>query len=179
MSFRKSFGLKFAFAATILAAASVIFTHGLSAQVSAAELSEDQTSAISQSCQTIKQNLKTLQKTDSRTRSYLGSIYQTFLSNYITPLNLSLIKHNRPSTDITGLYSDFLSVRTEFANKFTSYSQSFEELLNIDCKNDPINFYDKLEEVRKKRSSLNSSVKSLRTLLGNFYIATSKLKEDV
>ena len=134
---------------------------------------------ISSSCQALKQNLKTIQRTDSRTRSYLGSVYQALLVDYITPLNLSLVKHNRPSTTITRLYSDILDARSDFADKFTAYSQSFEELLNIDCQNNPGVFYDKLESVRKDRATLNSATKHLRTLFGNFYTATSRLKENV
>ncbi len=139
-------------------------------------LTEDQEAEISQSCQTIKQNLKSLQRSDSRTRSYLGSLYQTFLTNYIAPLNLSLVKNNQPSATITALYSDFLNARQDFANKFTSYSQNFEELLLIDCKKQPEDFYDKLEQTRKERADLHSSVKRIRTLLGNQYVATEQLK---
>lgn len=145
----------------------------------ASAISDEQASVISQSCSTIKQSLKNTQKTDSRTRSYLGSIYQTLLSNYITPLNLSLVKNNQPSTTITSLYSDFLSARKDFGDKFTSYSQNFEELLKIDCKNNPEDFYDKLTAVRKERAALEVSTKKIRTLLSNFYTATSRLKEEV
>ncbi|MBQ6355105.1 hypothetical protein IJJ18_01640 [Candidatus Saccharibacteria bacterium] len=165
------------------AAAATVFATKLAIEVSASavdsELSSDQTDTISSSCQTLKQNLKTIQRTDSRARSYLGSVYQALLVNYITPLNLSLVKHNRPSTTITRLYSDILDARSDFADKFTSYSQSYEELLNIDCQNNPGVFYDKLESVRTSRATLNSSAKHLRTLFGNFYTATSRLKEDV
>ena len=172
---------------TLLAAAAVatVFITKLAVEASASAVeetaapTEDQLDTISNSCQTLKQNLKTVQRADSRTRSYLGTVYQTLLTNYITPLNLSLVKHNRPSTTITRLYSDILDARADFADRFTSYSQSFEELLYVDCKSDPTNFYNKLESVRKSRAALNASTKHLRTLFGNFYTATSRLKEDV
>jgi len=146
---------------------------------SVSALTEDQESEISQSCATIKQNLKNLQRTDSRTRSYLGSLYQTFLTNYIAPLNLNLVKNNQPSPTLTALYSDFLDARKEFANDFTIYSQNFEELLLIDCKEHPEDFYNKLEQTRKERDNLHKSVKKMRTLLMNQYVATEKLKGEL
>lgn len=161
----------------ILALIALLF--GFGAPEMALAISDEQASVISQSCSTIKQSLKNIQKTDSRTRSYLGSIYQTLLTNYITPLNLSLVKNNQPSTTITSLYSDFLTARKDFGDKFTTYSQNYEELLNIDCKNNPEGFYNKLAEVRKERVTLDNSVKKIRTLLSNFYTATSRLKEEV
>ena len=172
---------------TLLVAAAVttVFVTKLAVEASASateadsEISSDRIDTISSSCQALKQNLKTIQRTDSRTRSYLGSVYQALLVDYITPLNLSLVKHNRPSTTITRLYSDILDARSDFADKFTAYSQSFEELLNIDCQNNPGVFYDKLESVRGNRATLNSATVHLRTLFGNFYTATSRLKEEI
>ena len=142
-------------------------------------LTEDQEAEISQSCQTIKQNLKSLQRADSRTRSYLGSLYQTFLTNYISPLNLNLVKNNHPSATITALYSDYLAARQDFATKFTTYSQNFEELLLIDCRKNPDDFYEKLNQTREERTKLHSAVKKLRTILGNQYTATDKLKGEL
>lgn len=140
-------------------------------------LTEEQSSMISQDCSTLQQSLRSLQRSDSQTRSYLGAIYKTFLTNFITPLNLNLIKNNQPSTTITRLYSDILDTRKEFADKFTDYSQSFEELLKIDCKEHPEDFYSELSKVRKKRAELNDDAKKIRRFLDEFYVATTKLKK--
>ena len=49
-------------------------------------LSESQRGIISQNCGSIQQSLRQLQVADSRTRVYLGSIYETILSDFMTPL---------------------------------------------------------------------------------------------
>lgn len=142
-------------------------------------LSEEQTSEISQSCSTIKQHLKNLQLADSRTRSSLGTAYQDFLVSYITPLNVNLVKNNRPSTTISGIYSDILDTRAKFNSRFTTYSQIFEQLLAMDCQKEPENFYAKIEEAREARGKLESSAKKMRSLLGNHYTAVQKLEESL
>ena len=144
----------------------------------AAALSEDQESEITQSCPTIKESLKKLQRSDSKTRSYLGATYQTLISDYIKPLNMNLVKSGHPSGTITELYSDILEERKKFGEKFTDYSLAFEELLLVDCKADAEGFYNKLGEVRKKRKALESSTKNLRSLLGNQYTAVKELRKE-
>ena len=132
--------------------------------VSAAELSEDQTGAIIQNCATTKQSLRTLQRTDARARSYLGSAYENLLSNYISPLNLRLINSNQPNANLTNLHSQILETRQEFISRYTSYSQALEDLISSDCQKHPDEFYDKLVNTRKKRAELSSITTTLRNL---------------
>ena len=131
---------------------------------SAAQLNNDQRGAISQHCATTKQSLRTLQRTDARTRSYLGSAYENLLSNFITPLNLRLINSGQPNTNLTNLHSKIIDTRKTFISEYTSYSQSLEDLVSTDCQGNPDEFYDKLLIVRKKRAELSSITTDLRNL---------------
>lgn len=142
-------------------------------------LSEAQKGAISTNCDSLKSTLKNLQRVDSRTRSYLGSSYDKFLSSYISPLSLRMVANDRLSTSLTGIHSGILNSREVFAAQFTSYSQSFEELLASDCKNNPEDFYRKLVATRKKRTMLESTVVNLRSALGNHYTAVEKIKLEL
>ena len=153
----------------------MIFSEGVYAE----ELSEEQKGAISQSCNTIKQTLKTVQKADSRTRSFLGAKYETFISDYVSPMNVRLTKEGRPNATITSLYSNLLGMRQDFVSQFTDYSRGLEELINIDCQGKPEEFYRKLKETRKKRAELKGTVKSIRTNLVNHYTAVKKVEEGL
>ena len=139
-------------------------------------LSKEQSGAISQSCDSIKQSLKKLQKVDTKTRSYLGSIYEEFITDLISPLNLRLTRNNMPNTALTTLHSDLILKRQDFAQKFTLYEQSFENLLNADCQNDPEDFYRKLQETRKARNTLEQATEAFRMLLEKHQNAVQTLK---
>lgn len=146
--------------------------------VSAAELTEEQEGAISQNCKSIKQSLKNLQKTDSRTRVYLGSIYQTVLTNFITPLNLRFVRNNIPDNALVDDQSDITSARDNFAHDFVTYSQNLEELIAIDCQNHPADFYSKLEATREKRLAVSEDVKILKQLISDHIDTVMKIKEE-
>lgn len=131
----------------------------------ASALTEDQKSAISANCSTIKQQLKQVQKVDSRTRSYLGTSYEKVISNFVTPLNLRLVKNNRANTSLSDIQTKLVNERKKFSETFVSYSQDLEELINVDCENEPDNFYTKLNSVREKRKNVQSVAGNIRQLI--------------
>ena len=160
-------------------AVGLIFAASLPARAEEKELSEAQKGAISTNCDSLRSTLKNLQRVDSRTRSYLGAAYDKMLSSYISPLSMRMVANDKLSTSLTGIHSGILNSREVFVAQFTSYSQSFDELLAVDCKKEPEVFYRKLVATRKKRTMLESTATSLRSALGNHYTAVEKLKEEL
>lgn len=140
-------------------------------------LNERQTSAISQNCPTIKQSLVQLQKVDSKTRTYLGTTYETLVNKFITPLNLRLVKNNRPT--LSSIQSKFTDEQTHFKDEYTTYMRELEELIAIDCQNSPQDFYKKLETVRKKRAELRETTTKLSKYANEQYSAVKKLQEEL
>ena len=141
-------------------------------------ISDEQRSAISQNCSSIRQSLRTLQRSDSRTRVYLGSVYQTVLSSYMTQLNLRLVKANLPNATLASSQSEFTDARDDFSKKFITYSQSLEELLMVDCVNNPDEFYEKLATTREQRSALSAATAKVRKILNNHIDTVARLKEE-
>lgn len=142
-------------------------------------LSDSQRGAISQNCQSIKSSLKSLQKADSRTRVLLGTNYQTILSDYLTPLNVRLVKNNQPNSTLTNLQSSFVAERDGFNQQFIKYSQSLESLINVDCQSNPDDFYRQLGDVRTQRAKLNKSVAKLDQLSSQHITTVTKLRDSL
>ena len=134
---------------------------------------------ISQYCPTIRQSLTSVQRSDAGTRTYLGKAYETFISDYITPLNLRLIKNNQPSATLSSLQTDFVSARSVFNSNYISYSKSLEELLDIDCKSSPDTFYAKLVSTREKRAEVAASTKKLSEIISSHRSSVIKLKNSL
>ena len=159
---------------TAVAVATILATT-ISATASA--LSEAQQGVISQNCATIKQSLEQLQRSDSRTRTYLGTTYETLANKFIVPLNLRLVKNNLPT--FSDIQAEFTSDQTRFKDAYTDYMKSLGELIATDCQNKPDEFYDKLGVTRKKREILQKTTKSLSELTDQQYNATAKLLETL
>lgn len=127
-------------------------------------ISEEQEAAIVSRCSTIKEDLKIVQRNDSRARVYLGRYYETILSKFITPLNVRLVENNLSDNDLLVNQDTFVKTRGDFMEDFVNYQKELEGLIAVDCKNEPARFYDVLEKVRKKRKVVADEVKKLSAL---------------
>lgn len=142
----------------------------------ASALNETQRGLISQNCGSIRQSLKQLQVSDSRTRVYLGSIYETILSDYMAPLVTSINNNNLISNTTSAIItqqSDFSVSRSNFSSTYIEYQRTLESLVNYDCMSDPDGFYEKLESAREQRADLEAIVAQMRTKLDT-HISTIK-----
>ena len=143
------------------------------------KLNDTERGNISMSCASIQTSLKNVQRNDSKTRVILGTNYQTLLSNYISPLNVRLIKNNLPDSTLISIQSEAITSRNSFTNLFVTYSQRLESLISIDCKNQPDTFYSELENVRYLRSQLEESVNKVNTALSNHLKTVNQLREKL
>ncbi len=164
---------------SIFCAFTLVFSIVPKVQAEELTLTEEQKGAISQNCESLRSTLNNLRRVDSRTRSFLGGAYTKLLDDYISPMNVRMVANEHPSPNLISIHSDILNSQKVFAASFTSYSQSFEQLLNIDCKERPEDFYRQLVATRRKRTMLESTTTSLRTALHNCYTAVEKMKAEL
>jgi len=142
-------------------------------------LNENQKNVIIDNCDSIKETLKNVQKKDSRTRVYLGGHFETILSKYIKPLNHRIIENSISNTDIVSEQSTFANMKTEFSEDFIAYQKSLDELIAADCKNEPDNFYKKLESTRSLRTNVLDDVNELKKMTLEHLSSVKLLKEKI
>lgn len=150
---------------------------GLGFSGEAIAISVQQSDAIVQNCNQIKQSLIKLQHADSRTRTYLGSAYEAISGRFITPLNLRLIRNNIPSAELFRIQNDFVAAQADFRNKYVDYMRELESLIAADCSAHPEDFYNLLTSVRNKREELRLSTKKISDLASEQYKTVEELKE--
>ncbi|MBR3594730.1 hypothetical protein IKL45_00625 [Candidatus Saccharibacteria bacterium] len=139
----------------------------------------DQSAKISTNCSSIRQNLKNLQRSDSRARTYFGAIYETFSSKYLKPLNLRLVNNDISSSDLVKLQTAFATARTNFSEDFIDYSKALEDLIATDCRLEPEVFYEKLVKTREKRALVAKDIKELNSHLTGSVKKVEVLKEGL
>ncbi len=139
-------------------------------------ISDNQKNAIMDHCESMRDNLKNVQKADSRARVYLGGYYETILSDYITPLNVRLVENNLSTPALVENQNKFADAKILFANDFVSYQQDLEELVLMDCKTEPEKFYNELVKVRQKRKAVEQDTLKIRNLLSEHVKLANRLK---
>lgn len=143
------------------------------------DLAPERLAHISENCTFIKQALTQLQRADSRTRTYLGSSYETIANSFLSPINLRLVKNNRPAPDLMNIQSAFSIAQTTFRNQYTNYMRDLETLISTDCTAHPDEFSTRLVTARSSRASLHESTVRLRQLITDQETAVRKLQEGL
>ena len=139
-------------------------------------ISKEQEAIIKDRCETIRENLKTVQKRDAKARVYLGGYYETILSKYMTPLNVRLVENNISDVALIENQNSFAKAKTGFAEDFVSYQKALEELVLMDCKNEPAKFYEELEAVRAKRAKMEKDMAKITDLINKHRELVTELK---
>lgn len=142
-------------------------------------ISEGQSALIKSNCDSIQENLKLLQKDDSRVRVYLGALYERVLTKYIVPLNVRLVENSISNVAFIENQNSFATTKTAFVDDFVNYQKSLEELTLIDCKKNPEEFYQKLIVVREKRAKMAKDVTKLSDLMTKQKNLVLELKEKL
>lgn len=153
-----------------------VFTARAQGDVAYRELTPEQREAIVQNCGDIKQSLSKLQHSDSRTRTYLGTAYESINSRFITPLNLRLVRNGIPSTGLFEIQGKFASAQASFRDDYVEYMRALEELIAIDCESHPQEFYGKLEIARNRREKLRNTTQKLSELATDQYQSVETLR---
>lgn len=141
-------------------------------------LSEKQKYQISERCDTIRETLKSLQHSDSYSRVYLESEYSEIFNNYMVPLNTRLQNNGVLHKELTENQEDFVEMRAKFKTDFITYSKQLENLVNIDCKNKPDDFYDQLEYVRISRDETNNDVMNMSGIISKHQEIVKNIRES-
>ncbi len=140
------------------------------------EIPEEKLKLVSENCDSIKTNLRGIQKNDARARVYMGAYYEKILTKYMTALNVKLVENNTPDTSLIESQNKYASAKASFAEDYITYQKKLEDLLSVDCKNDSKEFYEELMSVRKKQSIIVKDAKKLSNLLTEHKELVKKLE---
>ena len=140
-------------------------------------ITSEQQNSIKENCSSIKETLVSLQHTDARHRLNVGRYYEIILNKFIVPLNLRLVDNNTTNAELVANQSNFSETRAKFNNDYIIYQQNLEELVAINCEEEPVKFYEKLETTREKRKAVRQDMAKLKTLADKQMSLVSGLKE--
>lgn len=135
-----------------------------------------QDTAIVDHCDTIRESLKKVQKDDARIRVFLGGRYETILTKFIVPLNMRLVENSLSNADLVENQNEFAEAKTVFVNDYIGYQQELENLVGMDCKNEPGKFYDQLTKARQKRKTIRQDTMRIRSLISTHIKLVDQLK---
>ncbi len=133
---------------------------------------------LEENCDTIKTTLRRIHTNDALLRVNMGQMYSGLSSQFMARLNsrLAINRINSPElVDITGRFED---QRTEFSKNYTSYESAMSDLINTDCRNQPVKFYAALLKARDERANLSTSVRAMNSRVSEYQVGVENLQQS-
>lgn len=116
---------------------------------------------VSLNCEIIKLRLKQVQINDSLTRVNYGQAYESVIEKVLTPANTRLVANRYDASELVSSTTQFNNGLQSFRENYRNYKNKLDELSLVDCKNNPVEFYTKLEVVRLARTNLGQQLEAL------------------
>ena len=140
-----------------------------------AEPSEATYQNVSLNCEVVKLRLKQVQINDSLTRVNYGQAYESVIEKVLTPANTRLVANRYDASKLVSATTKFDEGLRRFRETYRAYKTKLDELVASDCKNNPIEFYSKLEVVRTARTGLNHQLAELNNQLNDYKISIKEV----
>lgn len=127
-------------------------------------LTEAQSQAISDSCTVSKIALGEVHSNDAVMRVNLGQEYSNITNRLMAPLNSRIALAGRDGVELTRITAEYNQVLQEFRALYSSYDDSVQKALNIDCRQQQAEYYAAVMTAREQRQEVRAAVEQLNEL---------------
>lgn len=142
-------------------------------------LSDTQIELIRQNCTTAQSSMQRLEQSEAVFRRNRGVAYESTL-RLMAALNSRIAINKLDAPRLSALTTEVDKKRAEFTEKYLAYNNSFTLTMKLpSCREQPVTFYDYLNETRQLRTALSTTVDDIDRLLDSYQSALNELKLSV
>jgi hypothetical protein len=145
-----------------------LFLHSVAHAQSSPLMTEEHIARIRSNCIEAQSTLSQLHTSDALLRVNRGQLYESISTKLMTPFN-SRATLNR--FDVTKLSSAAASYERElvaFRANYKSYEEAMSQALKINCVNQPVAFYDNVNDARTKREIVHGNTVNLTNIIQKY-----------
>lgn len=141
-------------------------------------ITDAQIEVIRQNCVAAQSSMQRLELNEAVTRRNRGVSYESTLKLMAT-LNSRIAFNKLNAPTLTSLTAEINKKRTEFAENYISYNNSFTITMKLpNCQEQPVTFYDYLTQTRQLRAKLSTGIDDIDRLLDSYQTALNELKQS-
>lgn len=126
---------------------------------------------IRANCVDAQTTLNRLHTSDALLRVNRGRIYESIATKLMVPLNSRIASNQLDGKSLVDIYTTYEKRLAEFRSNYQTYEQSMSETLRINCENQPVSFYDKVNATSALRKKVHTSVIALHQAINEYKVA--------
>lgn len=133
---------------------------------------------VSTNCPQVKVRLKQVRINDALTRVNQGQFFESIANDLMTPLNVRLVANNYNPIELLSLNKQYDKQLTVFRQQYMTYEEALIDLIQRDYRQQPEQFYYKLQAVRNLRRQLQLTNQALNQLIQQYFNKAKQLYEQ-
>lgn len=142
-------------------------------------LSDEQRTLIVNTCTDLQATLNQIDHSDRLARHDQGQLYLSIADKLMTPLNQRLAANRLDGSQLLQIAANYSLAYQDFYNTYRDYGLSLRNALEIDCKKQPVMFYDAIAAAREKRNNVQTTSQKLLTLAEQYRTQVTQLRTSL
>jgi hypothetical protein len=128
-------------------------------------LTDDQIGLIRTNCLGVQSTLQRIHANDALARFNLGQQYNIISTKLMAPMNSRVALSKIDGVALLQATVDFNAQYDQFDSMYQQYETTLQRSLKLNCKDQPVAFFDTVSMAREHRAAVRSSINKLNQLL--------------
>jgi hypothetical protein len=155
--------------AVVACMAATAVLHGLAVRADdAPPMTEAHIERIRNNCVEAQSTLSQLHASDALLRVNRGQLYESLSVKLMAPFNSRLSLNRLDGTQLVATATAYDNQLANFREKYQAYEEAMSKALRINCKNEPVSFYDSVADARAKRKAVHLSTLGLHETIKRY-----------
>jgi hypothetical protein len=131
-------------------------------------MTEAHITRIRSNCAEAQSTLSQLHASDALLRVNRGQVYESISTELMAPLNSRLASNQVGDANLVTIANAYDNELAAFRTAYQVYEESMSQVLEINCTNEPVSFYDAVADARTKRNAVYQSTQTLKTTIQDY-----------
>lgn len=123
---------------------------------------------IRNNCVEAQSTLNQLHASDGLLRVNRGQLYESMSTKLMAPLNSRITLNKLNGATLVTITATYETQLEDFRVKYQQYEEAMSKTLKMNCKNQPVAFYDSVGDTREKRRLVHDSTLTLQATIQNY-----------
>jgi hypothetical protein len=123
---------------------------------------------IRSSCVGAQSTLYQLHASDALLRVNRGQLYESISTKLMEPFDGWLTLNSYNAADLVSVAATYDRELTDFRTDYQVYEEAMSKTLQINCTNQPVEFYDSVTDTRNKRTIVHESALALHQTISDY-----------
>ena len=146
----------------------VLFLHSAVYAQSDGLMTEEHIARIRSNCIEAQSTLTQLHTSDALLRVNRGQLYESISAKLMTPFNSRATLNRLDVTKIVSVTASYERELMAFRANYKLYEEAISQALKINCTNQPVAFYDNVNDARIKRAVVHDNTTNLKNIIQKY-----------